>query len=332
MKHYFMLLATLLASSLQGADFVITVSIDGMGSSNMQALMSDGKLPHLRQLTREAAGTLDARTDHAITVTLPNHISMITSRPITGSTGHGWTHNTDPAKGTTLHSQKGSYIASAFDVAHDNGRRTGLWATKSKFSLFSRSYDNENGAPDTTGTDNGRDKLDVFMFNKASDKLTDHFIATLTNNPCHYAFVHFGEADSAGHKHGWGSDPYNQALIAIDSCLGRIREVIATHPGLKNRTALVITSDHGGTEQNHGEAHLPLNYTIPFYIWGPGITPGDLYELNAGTRSAPGSRRPDYTAPSQPVRNGDAGNLALFLLRLSPIPGSSINHKHDLKP
>lgn len=331
MKHYLILLAGFLASSLNGADFVITISIDGLGSSYMQALIGAGQLPHLARFTREAAGTPNARADHDITVTLPNHISMITSRPITGPAGHNWIHNTDPANGVTLHSQKGAYIASAFDVAHDNGRRTGLWATKTKFSLFSVSYDAVQGAADTTGPDNGRNKLDLFVVNKSSGKLTDLFMATMTNNPCHYAFVHFGEADGAGHQHGWGSESYNQALIDIDRCLGRIRDVIATDPVLKDRTALIITADHGGTGKNHSEAGAPLNYTIPFYIWGTGVTPGDLYTLNTGTRICPGNRRPDYTTANQPVRNSEAGNLALSLLGLGPVPGSSINLNQELK-
>ena len=31
-----------------------------------------------------------------MTVTLPNHVSMATSRPIAGPNGHGWTENIDP--------------------------------------------------------------------------------------------------------------------------------------------------------------------------------------------------------------------------------------------
>jgi hypothetical protein len=108
-------------------------------------------------------------------------------------------------------------------------------------------------------------------------------------------------------------------------------DLIATNPVLKGKTTLIVTADHGGKEQGHGEAEEPLNYTIPFYVWGAGVTPGDLYAINAVSRQSPNGTRPSYAAPIPPVRNGDVGNLALSLLKLPPIPGSTINVKQDLK-
>lgn len=315
---------------VRGADYVIAVSVDGLGSVYLQKLMEAGKLPHFKKLEEESAGTTNARADYNITVTLPNHTSMVTSRRITDPEGHNWTSNTDPAKGVTIHSRKGGYVASVFDVAHDHGLRTGVWATKSKFALFKVSYDGSHGAPDTTGVDNGRDKVDYFLCAK-SPELENSFISTMTTQPCHFAFVHFGDPDGAGHTHGWGSEPYNAALVTIDGYLGRIMDLIATNPVLKGKTDLIVTADHGGEGKDHSDASKPIDYTIPFFVWGAGVTPGDLYALNTGTRHSPGEGRPQYSEPVQPVRNGDLGNLALSLLGLPPIPGSMINVKQDLQ-
>jgi hypothetical protein len=57
---------------------------------------------------------------------------------------------------------------------------------------------------------------------------------------------------------------------------------------------------------------------------------GDLYAMNRTNRTAPGPKdNPPYTG-KQPIRNGDAPNLALSLLGLGPIPGSTINRTQDL--
>ena len=84
-------------------------------------------------------------------------------------------------------------------------------------------------------------------------------------------------------------------------------------------TAIVLTADHGGTERNHGDPDRLEHHRIPFIVWGPGASPGaDLYALNPA-RADPG-RSKEGARP--PIRNCDAGNVAMSLLGLPPIPGS----------
>lgn len=319
------------AFAAAAAEFVIGVSIDGLGSTYLQQAIDSGAAPNLKRILEEGAGTTNARADYFMTITLPNHTAMLTGRPVSGSDGHGWTKNVDPVDGEILHKNKGSYVASVFDVAHDNGLRTGLWSTKTKFSLFRDSYDAANGAPDKTGPDNGCNKMDIFSHESACTNLTDSFIGSMKSSPCNFAFVHFGDTDAAGHAKGWGSPEYLVALKKIDGCIGRILALIESDARMKGKTVLILTADHGGKGKGHSDAKLAEDYTIPFFVWGLNIKHADIYALNAGVRTSPNGDRPTFDAAPQPVRNGELGNLALSELGLGPIPGSRINVKQDLR-
>lgn len=319
------------ATGPNGVDYVVYISVDGLGSSYMQNYINSNLLPNFKKFQTEGAWTINARNDYDITVTLPNHTTMVTGRGIMGTTGHNWTSNSDPAVGQTIQSNKGSYVAGVFDVAHDNGLKTAMFAGKSKFSLFDTSYNATNGALDTTGVDNGRDKLDRYGNDGTATQVTTAFNAA--NNgatPYNYNFLHFADPDTAGHASGWGSTAYQNAVVACNTALGQVFTTITNNPVMNGHTAVILSADHGGNGYDHSNAADPLDYTIPFMVWGPGVTAGaDLYALNSGVRFDPLTSRPTYSG-NQPIRNGDSSNLALELLGLGAIPGSTINADQSL--
>jgi len=328
------LLALLVAPSrAKAADYVIAISVDGMASAYVQPMLNDGLLPNLEKLRKEGACTFNARTDADYAITLPNHTCMLTGRPVTGPDGHHWTRNRDPEPGETLASNRPGYIASMFDVAHDHGRSTALWSGKSKFSLYDTSWNAEHGQPDTTDLDHGSDKIDYAMVidNTMAPALTANFIVRMTREPAQLAFVHFRDPDTHGHAEGWDTHAYRNALIAVDQSIGVILALIEQDDRLRGKTALIVTSDHGGHDKGHGDMDDIRDFMIPFFLWGPGIAHGDLYALNPNSRKDPANANVPYAAPKQPIRNGDLGNLALDLLGLPPIPGSTINPHQDLK-
>lgn len=272
---------------LIAANYVIAISIDGMGSNQLSPLLEDNRLPNIARLVAEGAGTLNARTDADYAVTLPNHLDMVTGRGVDGTTGHNWAANSW-SRGT-LASNKRSYVASMFDVAHDNGLTTGMWAGKSKFRLITDSYDAAGGAIDATGTDDGRNKLDTsYVVDRVSaNVLTTNFIGTMTAAALNLSFVHYQDPDAAGHSGGWGSRGYNATLEAIDVEIGRILSFIEQDPRLNGNTAILLTADHGGSGRSHGDMNNADDYTIPFLAWGAGVGTGDLYQLNPLARTSP---------------------------------------------
>jgi predicted AlkP superfamily pyrophosphatase or phosphodiesterase len=314
---------------------VIFISSDGNRPDAITALGPE-KAPHFYRLRASGAFTDNARTDFTYSITLPNHTSMITSRGVVGKTGHEWIINDDPKLGQNLHRNKKDYVAGMFDVAHDNGLSTALYASKTKFSLYRDSYGERWGADDTTGEDNGKNKIDTFLIDENTDTLVDALLAQLAESPARLTMVHLRDPDVAGHAEGWnldGDTPYLSAVQHIDTLLGRILDAVETNQTLKGNTWIILTADHGGWTgtKGHGESHERDNYSIPFYTWGPGVAAaGDLYALNPANRKNPGEGRPDYDEAVQPIRNADAGNLILSLLGLPPIPSSTVNARQDL--
>ena len=160
----------------------------------------------------------------------------------------------------------------------------------------------------------------------------DALVDALTHAPWNYAFLHFADTDWVGHDMfyggGWGSPKWSNTVAYVDGQLGRILAAVRANPSLADQVAVIVTADHGGGGNYGGYSHTdetqPVNYAIPFFVWGPGIPAGsDLYSLLAN-RTDPGTNRPSYSAVPQPLRDGDSGNLALALLGLPLIPGSTL--------
>jgi predicted AlkP superfamily pyrophosphatase or phosphodiesterase len=330
-----------LLSFSHAAEHVIHISVDGLNAAMMQELIDSGKAPNLKRFQDEGVWTLNARADYTQTSTLPNHTCMFTGRPVRqpedmpDTVHHGFTENKFTSRTDTLHkvgNAKAGYIVSVFDVVHNAGMSTALYASKDKFEMFDVSYNEQNGAEHK----NGRDKIDVFLAAddappQFSRTLNDRFLADMAQKHFNYVFVHYRDCDSTGHALSWGSAGWCYAARNADAYIGEVFKLVESDEKLKGRTTIILNTDHGGYGYTHSTETRPDNYTIPVMVWGAGVGHGDLYEINKGTRTDPGDQRIDYTAKGQPIRNGDTGNLALSLLGLGPIPGSTINAKQDLR-
>ena len=211
--------------------------------------------PNLLRLFRNGASTKNARTQIEMTVTLPNHTSQVTGRPIeVGNSGHGVDWNTH-IPGTTIQDDGAGDIESIFTQVHDAGRQTALFATEEKFSLLKRSWPASINR--STIVQDG-----------------DHAVAVaarrdLLNNNRAFTFVHLGAMDEAGHAHGWMSRPYLRAAKLVDAQIGILLKAIREHNRLHDVT-IVLTADHGGKagEKGHAVVTEYFNYRIPFVDLG----------------------------------------------------------------
>ena len=294
---------------------VLAVSIDGLRSSAITQLGRKGT-PTLHRLMAQGASTLNARTEREMTVTLPNHTGMVTGRRIFASQGgHGVTWNDDRRRPPTVQRAAGHDVSSVFRVVHSASRPTALFASKTKFSLFERSW----GA----AINKVRIRLD-------NANLTRMVRRDLLAHNRGFTFLHLSAPDDAGHARGWNSSAYRDAVRATDRRLGEIVRTISSHGRLKSHLVLLVTADHGGSGKSHGNATRLVNYRIPFLVWGPTVARGaGLYALNPDYAN-PGDRRTTYSDSRQPVRNGAVANLALDLLGLRAVKGSQHDRAQDL--
>jgi len=132
-----------------------------------------------------------------------------------------------------------AYVASVFDVVHDHGLHTALYHQKHRLDLHTQSYNDTYGAPDLIGEDNGRNKIDSAVKN-FNPTLVTQWIAAMRANPFHFTYIHFAEADNAGHRHTWSLDPnsdYLAAVMRIDGYVGAIFELIESDPRFAGKTA-----------------------------------------------------------------------------------------------
>ena len=297
------------------AESVLAISIDGMSVRSVRKLGRE-QLPNLYRFMRAGASTMNARTAREMTVTLPNHTGMVTGRRIEAARGgHGVTWNDDRPTPSTVQAAAGHDVSSVFSVIDAAGGSAALFAAKTKFSLWERSWP---------------DAIDRATIDLDNDVLVSQLIADLDTDR-DFRFLHISLPDNAGHDHGWMSRPYLRAVRRSDALVGRVVRAVNDDPARRAGTTILLTSDHGGRGPSHSDATVLDNYRVVFMARGAGVDRGvDLYAINAAYQD-PGTRRTGYGASRQPVRNGVVANLALDLLDLTAVEGSEVDAAMDLR-
>jgi hypothetical protein len=255
----------------------------------------------------------------------------------------------------TLHMDEGDYgrgndsldyEGSVFDVVHDYGLTTALYAGKDKFIIYEWSYDLDHGNDNPLMTGESRDKIDTFEWttdagnSTAADWNSNTLITKFISGgaaeyPFNFTFFHFKGPDKVGHHQDpthqdadpdgpWGSTDWDTNVRSVDTHLGTMMTLIktASNKDWYYNTVIIITADHGGIDYGHG-TRVEQVIRIPFGVWGHLIPTGDMYDWCANSRTRPTSTSQDLPYPDntpnmtgQPIRHADGTDLALTLLGL----------------
>lgn len=224
---------------------VVLISIDGMRPDAVLA----ANTPVMDRLMSEGACTLTARSVMP-SVTLPCHTSMLRGVDVER---HGITSN-------DFH-PLARPVPSVLDVAHAAGRRTGFFYNWGQLRDLC-----EPGSLDVS-----------YLYGNAYVPDGDWNVARsaadhLLREDFDFLFVYFGHTDECGHKHGWMSAEYLDAIANADSCLGFVLDACAQTGKPRN---ILLLSDHGGHGRSHGtDSDDDMN--IPWIMHGPSIRPGPI--------------------------------------------------------
>lgn len=96
-----------------------------------------------------------------------------------------------------------------------------------------------------------------------SEKILSEGAADLINSAApDFVFLYLENTDAVGHKIGWNTPEYMDAIRESYSFIEKLLNEIP------DDYSVIITSDHGGHDLTHG-THMPEDMTIPVFVKSP---------------------------------------------------------------
>lgn len=254
MKPYAILAAIVFTSAAYGqsAEHVIIIGVDGLSPRGIDAAAT----PVMNHLIRRGAYSFEARGVFP-TSSAANWASMLMGA---GPEFHGVRSNDWRRSNARIHpaaTAKGGLFPTVFDVVRAD-RPDAIIA-----AIYD--WDGIGGlfSPGCLDADIGTHGPEATAA-AASAYFVEHGPALM--------FVHLDHVDAAGHTSGWHTDAYYEAVERADHAIGVILDAVRSS-GLEDKTAVIISSDHGGVGTSHGGESMD-ELIIPWIASGAGLAEG----------------------------------------------------------
>ena len=239
---------------------IVLIVIDGLRADALSAVPT----PEIDRLIARGASTMTAQAVMP-SVTLPCHVSIFYGTLPTqhGVTSNAWQTPRTPETGL-------------LQLAQQAGLDTASFYTWEQLRDL---------APPGT--------LDMAYFRRLGEpednrvyEIADAAVQYLANRQRSLSFVYLEATDQAGHRFGWMSKRYLDAVIRCDRAISTIVAALQ-QAGTLDETVILVTSDHGGHDTRHGTT-MPEDLTVPWIVAGPGICAGHSIRGNLDiTATAP---------------------------------------------
>ncbi|WP_135555890.1 alkaline phosphatase family protein [Paenibacillus cymbidii] len=221
---------------------VLLILIDGMRPDSLER----SGHPYIEQMKSEGSFTLEAQTVMP-SVTLPCHMSLF--------------HSVPPQRHGILDNRYVSQvrpIPGLYEQLHANRKTCALFHNWSELQDLARP-----GSLAYSCFISGA----AHTYEVANKRLTDKAIEYIREELPDFTFLYLGLVDEIGHKHGWMSDEYIQAVYDSWVCIEQAARMIPED------YTIIVTSDHGGHDRTHGTT-MPEDMTIPIFMRGKAFVPG----------------------------------------------------------
>lgn len=224
---------------------LILISIDGMRSDALQQCGN----PFVKKLEQICTYNYDSRSVFP-SVTFPCHFSMTHSVP---PQRHGILTNT--------YIPQVRPVSGIFEKVRQNGGTTALF--------YNWDYLRDLALP---GGYSISSYSDIALDDRSDDTVTDNCLNAISKYHPDFVMLYMVDLDEkGGHDNGWMSEEYMRRLsIAIDN-------VARVLHSCGDEYSIILTSDHGGHDRNHG-SDMPEDMVIPLFLYGPHFEEGKIIQ------------------------------------------------------
>ncbi|KFD70484.1 hypothetical protein M514_00982 [Trichuris suis] len=251
------------ANAAPPADRLVLFVVDGLRAQSFFECDANGtvKSPFLRQMSRK--GSWGISKTRVPTETRPGHVAIISGFPEdVSAVMRGWREN--PVE---------------FDSFFNQSRYTWSWGSSSTISIFSKGHSKAHIFTHSYPVEmeefyREAYQLDDWVFRKFKMFLNLTLTNGTLNNMVHQNkiafFLHLLGMDMLGHSSKPYTETYDKGIRMVDRGIEELYYVIEDYFG-DERTAYVLTADHGMTDWGSHGAGSTQETNAPLITWGSGI-------------------------------------------------------------
>ncbi|MDL2255628.1 alkaline phosphatase [Parabacteroides sp. OttesenSCG-928-G06] len=233
------------------AKHVVLIGLDGWGSYSVEK----ANMPHVKNLMENGCYTLKKRSVLPSS-SAPNWASMFMGA---GTELHGYTHwGSKTPELPSRELNKNGIFPTIFSLLKENHPESEIGC------IFE--WDGIKYLIDTLSVDYVKH---VAEYNERPMAIVEYASEYIKEFRPNLLSIIIDEPDHVGHVEGHDTPAYYAKMNELDGYVGRIIQAIRD-AGIWEETILIVTSDHGGIEKNHGGIKME-EMEAPFIIAGKNI-------------------------------------------------------------